>query len=137
MNAPSLPFPRILVIGSDPAVRELCRESLPWAGCATEFAADIADAMTSDFAADVVLADLPAGAQAAAALLHLREFAAAAGSTVIALTDDPALLAGAPDLAGVQVLARSCSAETLWDALAIATTDEDEPLTAAECPPDP
>jgi hypothetical protein len=115
--------PRILVIGSDPTLREFCRDGLPWAGCATEFAGDIADAMTGGYTPDVMLADLPHGPHAAAALVHLQEFADAVGSRLIALTDDLAIIEHAPTQ--VQVLFRPCPAETLWDALAIAMAERE------------
>jgi DNA-binding NtrC family response regulator len=110
----------ILVIGSDPALRELCREGLPWAGCATEFAEDLAEAMTSGVVADVIVADLPRGPHTAALLMHLGEFAEAIGSAVIALTDDASLAAAATESASVQVVGGPWHAERLWDALATA-----------------
>ena len=117
-------YPRILVIGRDPALREFCRDGLPWAGCATEFARDIADAMTIGFVPDVLVADLPAGPHSAAMLQRLREFAAHFGSTVIALTDDRSLVEHGSTCAECQVLFRPCPPEALWDALAIAMARE-------------
>jgi CheY-like chemotaxis protein len=128
---PPVPYsPRILVIGSDPALRELYHEGLPWAGCAIEFVSDIADAMTNGFVPDIMLADLPTSPHTPAALLHLREFADVVGSTLIALTDDRSILAQAPISATCQVLVRPCPPETLWDALATAMTGRDVAVTA-------
>jgi CheY-like chemotaxis protein len=117
--------PRILVIGADPALREFCRDGLPWAGCSTEFARDIADAMTGGFMPDVMLADLPSGPHKVAALRHLKEYADTIGSALIALTDDPALVEQLQPTVTVQVLFRPCAPETLWDALAIAITERE------------
>jgi hypothetical protein len=134
----SLPLsPTIVVIGSDPALQELCREALPWAGCATEFAADVADAMTTGLVPDVMLADLPKGPHTAATLMHLREFAEAIGSRVIALTHDRSVAAEASVGRNVQVLLRPCQPEALWDALATALAGVDAPLIADDCRPDP
>jgi CheY-like chemotaxis protein len=137
MTAPNPSSPRILVIGSDPSLRELCQAGLPWAGCATEFVSDIADAMTNGFVPDVMLADLPADPHTRAALLHLREFADVVGSTLIALTDDRSILARPPVSPDCQVLLRPCPPETLWDALATAITGRDTALTADDWPRDP
>lgn len=117
--------PRILVIGSDPTLREFCRDGLPWAGCATEFAGDISDAMTGGYSADVMLADLPIGPNSAATLRHLHEYADAVGSTLIALTDDLSLIERFSSSSSLQVLFRPCPPETLWDALAIAMTERE------------
>ena len=129
-------FPLILVIGSDPVLHELCRERLPWAGYATEFVDDVAEAMTNRVVPDVMLADLPAGPHAAAVLTHLCEFAGVVGTTVIALTDDPSLLERGTDSGACQVLARACPPEALWDALAIAITSRTTPPRADEWHPD-
>jgi len=136
MPSPPSASPLILVIGSDPALYELCRDALPWSGCATEFVGDIADAMTHDVAPDIMVADLPAGPHAAAGLMHLREFADAIGSTVIALTTDESILAHADASATCQVLVRPCQPETLWDALAIAMTGRNAARSADECATD-
>ena len=116
--------PRILVIAADQDLREFCRDGLPWAGCATEFARDIADAISTGFEPDVLVVDLPAG-DAAERLNQLREFADAIGSAVIALTDDLTLIQQQPKR-GVQFLSRPCPPETLWDALAVAITQREE-----------
>lgn len=113
-------FPRILVIGGDDSLREFCREGLPWAGCVTEYARDVADAVSGEFRADVVVVDLPGGTSPAT-IRRVLEFADAHGSKVIALTDDLAIF-GRP-IAGAQVLFRPCPPETLWDALAIAIAE--------------
>jgi hypothetical protein len=113
--------PRILVIAADPRLREFCRDGLPWAGCITEYADDISDAITGDFLPDVIVLDLPANGTHAEQLRHLREYADDVGSRVIALTDDLDLIIQGP--AGVQVLFRPCPAELLWDALAVAVDD--------------
>jgi hypothetical protein len=117
--------PRILVIGADPALREFCRDGLPWAGYSTEFVGDIADAMTGGFTPDVLIADLPKGPQTAAALIHLKEYADAIGSALIAMTDDLALIERVQPTVALQVLLRPCPPETLWDALAIAMAERE------------
>jgi DNA-binding response OmpR family regulator len=123
----------ILVIGSDPALRELCRDALPWSGYATEFAEDLADAMTNGVVPDVMVADLPRGPHTAALLLHLREFAEVVGSAVIALTDDASVVATAS--ANVHVLGRPCQAEMLWDALATALMGREAMRALNDCRP--
>ena len=122
-SPPSPNCARILVIGSDPVLREFCRDGLPWAGCNTEFVGDIADAITGGFTPDIVVADLPHGPHTAATLTHLREFADAVGSSLIALTDDRGLVERSPASGSVQVLFRPCPPEALWDALAIAMAE--------------
>lgn len=117
--------PRILVIGADPALREFCRDGLPWAGCSTEFAGDIADAITGGFTPDVILADVPSGPHNVAALMHLKEYADTIGSALITLTDDLSLIEQLQPSLTVQVLFRPCPPETLWDALAIAIADRE------------
>jgi CheY-like chemotaxis protein len=135
MTAYTPAAPIILVIGSDPSLRELCRDGLPWAGYATEFVEDVADAMTSGIVPDVMVADLPAGPHTAAILMHLREFGEAIGSAVIALTDDVSLVAPASASAHVQVLVRPCQAELLWDALAMAMMGRHALLAPDDCRP--
>jgi hypothetical protein len=121
---PSQKSPRILVIAADQALREFCRDGLPWAGCATEFACDIADAINTGFEPDVLLVDLPTR-HAEQQLNQARAFADKVGSALIALTDDLTLIEQEATN-GVQFLFRPCPPETLWDALAIAITQHDE-----------
>jgi hypothetical protein len=110
--------PRILVIAADPRLREFCRDGLPWAGCVTEYADDVGDAIAGDFLPDVIVLDLPATGTHAEQLRDLCEYADVIGSSIIALTDDLDLIVRGP--VGVQVLFRRCPAELLWDALAAA-----------------
>ena len=126
MSASGSPrLPRILVIAADPSLREFCRDGLPWSGCATEYANDIADAVATGFNPDVLVVDLPRNGTHADMLQGLCQYADAIGSTVIALTDDLELIDQAPK-AGVQLLLRPCPPEMLWDALAVAMTSAED-----------
>lgn len=119
-SARPVPTSRVLLIGGDRSLREFCRDRLAWMGCAVHFARDITDVITNGFAADVMVADLPGDARAAAMLRHLAEYAEATGSALIALTDDLTLIASQAATTAVQVLLRPCAPDVLWHAVAIA-----------------
>ena len=123
---PDMSGPRILVIAADPSLREFCRDGLPWAGCTIEFADDLTHAIECEVDPDVILIDLIGNGTQAATLARLREYAAAVRSPVIALTDDRSL-AEEDSMAGMHLLHRPCPPERLWDALALAIADHDQP----------